>query len=465
MPTISVVMTVYRKYEFLDKAILSILTQTYTEFEFIIVVEYEASVEVCDVVLKYANGDNRIKLYFNDAKLGLSDSLNKGINMAVGEFVARMDDDDISMPNRLEKQLYFMRNNRDIDVCGCLQMTCTPSGEKILYCATDPEELKAEMLFGCQLSHTSVMFRRKLFQVNQWYYEKDSLAEDFKLWLHLLDKIKIANLKDVLVKHRYGFDNISVKKGEYLRKENQELIKKALEKYLHIESRQWRDELFCTWRGFPQNLKEEEAEIIFVQNLEFLKMLDKKNNEYRFVSTEIFVSVLLKRFKYILSHVSEKMGIQSIRDFSNTFQFNSRISFSDNMLALANEIFCTKKSDCIDAWNQVLYFPKNKRIIIWGTGQAYEYFIKRYGELLACSGYIVIGTYNSFMSDIRQMEMTFFIEKGYYDYILVSTGTYFSEIKKYLIDFMKVPVEKIGLLSQLIMAIKGRKVICGIPKM
>lgn len=455
-PDISVVMTVYNGEEFLEEAIESILTQTYSNFEFIIVVESGCNLSTLQIVQKYKQRDERVYLLFNDKHLGLAESLNVGIRFATGTYIARMDDDDISMPTRFEKQRKFMMDNPDVGLCGCLQMTVKHESESVLYCATEPEELKAEMLFGCQLSHTSVMFRRKLFMENDWFYEDDKLAEDFNLWLRILDKTKIANLDEVLVKHRFGFANISVQKGERLRKENMELIKCALAKYLHIDPDKWMDEIFCAWRNFSMHLNKEQTAKLFFQNLSFLQVLDDNNKRINFISPDVFRVVLFRRFRTVFNQTSKILGIEEIRKMFARYLTNKELDFRDNMLEFVKGICCTDCVDCMDAWNQMFQLPHDSKIIIWGTGQAYKDYIGRYGTRLH-SCFRVVGIGDSRMSEQEKKKIERLFNSHDFDYVLISTGLYFYEIKEQLITQYGIERNKIGLLSQMSLKLEGIK--------
>lgn len=447
-PDISVVMTVYNGEEFLQEAIESVLNQTYADFEFIIVVEKNCNQETLYLVQKYEKEDERICLIYNEERLGLAESLNVGIRNAHGRYIARMDDDDVSMPTRFEKQRKFMEENPEIGLCGCLQMTVKPDSERVLCCATEPEELKAEMLFGCQISHTSVMFRRQLFLQNNWFYKSNVLAEDFNLWIEVLDKIKMANLNEVLVKHRYGFNNISLEKGEKLHKENRELVKRALREYLQIDSGEWMDEVFCAWRNFSKEMDKEYAIRFLFQNLEFLQVLDENNRKIKFATTDVFVKVLFRRFLAVFNTVVKVLGIQEIRNAFLQYQPRGELNFRDNMLEFVNEICGIEYDTCIDAWKRMLWLPKESRIVIWGNGQAYKEFIARYGAELHkyCK---VIGIGDNRMDEQERKEMISLLETDEFDYVLVSTGKYFYEIKEQLINYYGVSRKKIGLLSQL----------------
>ena len=114
-PKVTVLMPVYNGEKYLKEAITSILLQTFDDFEFLIINDGSSDASV-DIIQSFR--DPRIRLVHNDTNIGLIATLNKGLKLAHGKYVARMDQDDISLPRRLEKQTYFMDNNPDVGVCG-----------------------------------------------------------------------------------------------------------------------------------------------------------------------------------------------------------------------------------------------------------------------------------------------------------------------------------------------------------
>ena len=332
---ISVVMTVYGEEPFLEEAIESVLQQTYSSFEFLIVVEHGAAEQTVNIVRYYAQKDYRIRIIFNDTRLGLAESLNVGIREAKGEYIARMDDDDISLPERFEKQLAFLDEKRQLGICGCLQATIRAGSEGVLYCATDAEELKGEMLFGCQLSHTSVMFRRRLFIENGWFYDGGKLAEDFDLWIRILADVGMANIDEVLVKHRYDVSNISLRKGAKLYHETIGIIQGGIEKYFGIPTDDWSEEVLCPWRKFPNYLKLAQLYRLIFETISILYKLECANRRTHLVDECIFAKVLMKRFLWMFGNITKRMGLAELsRLFSEYAKTETAETFKGAVLSI-----------------------------------------------------------------------------------------------------------------------------------
>ena len=205
-PMISVVMPVYNGEKYLNECIDSILNQTFSNFEFIIV--NDASTDKTEeIILSYT--DKRIVYVKNLKNLKISKTLNKGIQLAKGKYIARMDADDISLPNRFEKQLVFLEKNDDIGVVGSMWY-CIDSKSKIFETVEHLPISSNECYFMAivqgenSVGHPCVMFRANIIQNVGGYNKKYDTAEDIELWFRMiLSGIKFNNLSDKLLKYRY----------------------------------------------------------------------------------------------------------------------------------------------------------------------------------------------------------------------------------------------------------------------
>ena len=204
-PTVSVVMSVFNGDEFLCDAIESILNQTFTDFEFIIIDDGSTD-QSLDIMKSY--NDNRIQIIKNDNNLGLPVSLNKGIKIAKGEYIARMDCDDISLPTRLGKQVRFMDSNRNIGMSGT-QVEYFGMKQGFSSFSTDPEFIKCSLLFrNKHLAHPTVIMRKELLEkYNLHYNSKYFYSQDTDLWCRLCSYTLLTNLPEVLLKYRVGEHN------------------------------------------------------------------------------------------------------------------------------------------------------------------------------------------------------------------------------------------------------------------
>jgi glycosyltransferase involved in cell wall biosynthesis len=198
-PQITVLMSVYNGEKFLRKAVDSILDQTYKNFEFLIINDFSTD-SSRDIILSY--NDPRIKLIDNEKNIGLTRSLNKGIGLAQGEYIARMDCDDISLPERLAKQITFMDSNPEVGVCGTWAKIIGES-EDIWRYPTDADTIRCSLLFGSVLVHSSVIIRRKFFKLhNLSYNEQLQQSQDYDLWVRCAQLFPLRNIAEILLLYR-----------------------------------------------------------------------------------------------------------------------------------------------------------------------------------------------------------------------------------------------------------------------
>ncbi len=200
MPAISVLMPNYNYAPYLKEAIESILCQTFSDFE-LILIDDGSTDESVSIVESYARQDKRIRFYRNEKHIGLTAMLNKGIDLCEGEYLARMDSDDIAVPNRLEKQKDFLKL-KNLDICGGNVVFFDGTTKYgIFTCPQTNEEIIAHLPFGCPIIHSTVMGKTSLFK--KYYYRDFPRAEDWDLWLRMIaDGVKIENISDMILWYR-----------------------------------------------------------------------------------------------------------------------------------------------------------------------------------------------------------------------------------------------------------------------
>ena len=210
-PRVSVLMSVYNGAAFLRQAVQSILAQTFTDFEFV-VIDDGSTDESLAILQSY--GDARLRIVRNERNLGLTASLNRGLQEARGEFVARQDADDVSHPIRLEKQVAFLDQHPPIVIVGTQARYINAAGHAsvspLWSKATTAEALRLQSLFDNPFFHTSVMFRRSVIHDQLGGYDPGfRTSQDFELWSRVLQQFDGANLSEALVDQRYHAHSIS----------------------------------------------------------------------------------------------------------------------------------------------------------------------------------------------------------------------------------------------------------------
>lgn len=207
-PKITVLMPVYNGEEYLREAMDSILSQTFSDFEFLII-DGGSTDKSMNIIKSYS--DSRINLVSHRDKKELIATLNEGIRLSKGEYIARMDADDISMPQRLEKQIDFMDSHSDVAVCGTWAKSIDKNGVVLsLMKAPCGILLKYNYWKPSPLIHPSVMIRT-IFVKNLLFNEDAINAEDYDLWLRMIKKYRICNIKNFLLLYRIHSDNTSMK--------------------------------------------------------------------------------------------------------------------------------------------------------------------------------------------------------------------------------------------------------------
>lgn len=203
MPKISVIMPVYNvKTEWLKESIESIINQTYSNFEFIII--DDGSDNPLDEIVNSYN-DNRIILYRKEQNQGIANAINDGLKIAKGEYIARMDADDISSPERFEKQISYLQHNPNISILG----TCYETFPKKSIIKLPQKPKYMDLLEKCCIAHPSVMFRKEDFEQFNLKYNSKYKCEDYELWSRAIRVLEFANLQEILLKYRLHESNCS----------------------------------------------------------------------------------------------------------------------------------------------------------------------------------------------------------------------------------------------------------------
>jgi glycosyltransferase involved in cell wall biosynthesis len=198
-PKITVLMPVYNGAPYLNEAMESILQQSFTDFEFLIINDGSTDASV-RIINSYT--DHRIRLIENPRNIGLVYTLNRGIDLAKGEFLARMDCDDISLPERLAKQLTFMERHLEVGACGSW-VEYFMGGQLVLQLPINDAEIKRALPLYNPMAHPAVMIRTAIIRSSQLYYDPEYKdVEDYEFWTRLATITCFANLPEILLKYR-----------------------------------------------------------------------------------------------------------------------------------------------------------------------------------------------------------------------------------------------------------------------
>jgi len=247
-PKISVVMPNYNRGAFLPEAIESILNQTFRDFEFIII--DDGSVDNSwEIIQKYSEKDTRIRAFKNDKNYHIVYTRNRGISLSETDLIAFLDSDDVAMPERLEIQLEFMKNNLDCGVCGSnfeiINEKSELTGHKKF--PENDDDIKKSFFFFNPFGQNTVIIRKRCFDEVGLYNDEYRNAEDLDMWMRIGSKYALHNIQKELVKYRVHRDNSIFKNQKRMIRSTLKLRKKAVSGYGYKITNKGRVAYFATW--------------------------------------------------------------------------------------------------------------------------------------------------------------------------------------------------------------------------
>ena len=225
MPKVSVCLAVYKtKPEYLQECINSVLNQTFTDFELLIIDDCPENNECEQIIKSYS--DKRIKYYRNEKNLGISVTRNKLIDLAQGEYIAVMDHDDVSLPKRFEKQVSYLDAHPECGVVGSWYKKIP--GGKIKKKKATNAQIVAALQKSCPILHPASMIRKSVFIDNEIRYENQyTPAEDYALWSALIGKTQFHNIQEVLFAYREHEGNASKEYAQKMANARKQIINKT----------------------------------------------------------------------------------------------------------------------------------------------------------------------------------------------------------------------------------------------
>lgn len=299
-PLVSVIMSVYNCGNYIEDALSSMLTQSYRNLE-IIIIDDGSDDDTCNVIIRMAIVDKRIDFHQRDRK-GIASNLNDALLMAKGEFIARMDGDDISLPDRIKKQVAFLSNHPDVDVVGCWLRLFGCRNEIWHYRTYDNFIKNAILLFTNGVGHNAILVRAGVYK--RYRYDPEYTdVEDTELWTRMAvdhPVVTFYNLREVLVLYRIHENQSSILRSKRQRLLYRKIISQYLEalgieyNHLDMEAHQWLVDQ-------PTSLSEAQ----FYRLAEWLTYVTKKKN---IILPDVY-GVLAERWHHLCS---KNMVSQSI---------------------------------------------------------------------------------------------------------------------------------------------------------
>lgn len=196
-PLVSIVMSVFNGANYLIESLESIFAQTYPHIE-ILCFDDGSSDETLAILNTYE--DNRLHVFSDGENKGLAARLNEGLKRSKGKYIARMDADDIALPNRIEKQVDFMEKHADVAACGTGFQRML-DGKKI-YMPTSHNAIVAKQIYTPGMAHPTVMMRASFMQQKNMFYPNVPCAQDYALWVLMSRYGNLANVPEILLQYR-----------------------------------------------------------------------------------------------------------------------------------------------------------------------------------------------------------------------------------------------------------------------
>lgn len=233
-PLVSVLMPNYNGEHFLPQSIKSVLNQSFSDFEFIVV--DDGSMDGSwEIIQKFSEEDGRLIAIRNEKNLRICQTLNRGLEKARGKYIARMDSDDVAHPDWLEKLVAFMEKeeNKKVGVCGAnffiIDEKDNRTGKKV-FPETD-RECREAFWFRNPFAHNTVIIRRECFSEFGGYDEEFIYAEDLELWMRFAQKYELHNLQEFLVDYRIFGENSVIRKQKTMIDSTLKARRKAMKEY------------------------------------------------------------------------------------------------------------------------------------------------------------------------------------------------------------------------------------------
>lgn len=399
---VSAILPVLSSEQGIGTAITSILEQTYEEWELLIIDGCAPKKEIWKKVRKYSQGDTRIHWIPAESISCIADLLNHGIREAKGDYIARISTDGVSSPNRFEKQVAFLTAHPEVGGCNAWQRC-----------------YGAEVWIQREVPDSTLMLRRELFSRDVSYALPMPLTDPGFL-LSIRKRDTITTLPEIL----------SIQRKTSLLKEK-------------------------TLALIPPDVENEKTILtLFLEWVEVFQSMDEWNRQAFWMDEDRFCRILVEDFLMLCREISYLRG-EVYEIYCHLFaktKFRQGETFFDNVMAMLLPIGKVDQDESRIACvlEDFMGIHAGARIIIYGLGEAYRRMIGKWPADVLAKKYRVLGIMDAkAVSDEFSMITLEDLPHAAYDYILISSGKYFHDIKDRLISECHVPEEKIGMLDQI----------------
>ena len=352
-PLITVLMPTFNSENYIGETLWSVFEQTCPDFELLIMNEAGSSPETTEVISFFE--DDRIKVVQNKTRLGLAESLNEGIKIARGKYIARIDADDLATEDRFELQANFLENNKEYGLCGSRQHHFGVDTDFVHEVAEEHDDIKAALIYGCEICHSTIMIRREYFLKNNLFYDNTKKAEDYELWTRAVHKFKFHNIKKVLGEYRVGAENITKNKFNALSAESAVIAANNLSKYLNVNVSKNHLEYLTGWENRFEEVEEKERKVALEEEEAILREMVKNNLIYKNYKDSSLLIAINRRWRWILGKYSYGHDLDEVLNVDDLFK---KYPFSE---IRCDEENCTDKSfslkQCLKGVLKFFYTP------------------------------------------------------------------------------------------------------------
>lgn len=317
-PLITVLMPTFNSENYIAETLWSVFEQTCSDFEVLIMDEAGSSPETAEVISLFE--DDRIRLIRNETRLGLAESLNEGIRIARGKYIARIDADDLAKEDRFELQADFLEKHDEYGLCGSRQHHFGVDNDFVHEVAIEHEDIKAALIYGCEVCHSTIMIRKDLFLSNNLFYDNTKKAEDYELWTRAIHKFKFHNLKEVLGEYRIGADNITKNKFNALSSESAEIASNNLSKYLHVEVPKMHIQFLTGWENRFEEVESDKRRSALKEEESILREMAKNNLEYKEYKDSSLLMAINRRWRWVLGKYSYGHDLEEVLAVDELFK-------------------------------------------------------------------------------------------------------------------------------------------------
>lgn len=310
-------MPVYNAGKYLAEAIDSVLSQTFRGFELLIINDGSTDNSV-QIIKSYS--DERIRLVENESNIRLIATLNRGIELAKGEYIARLDADDVCLPQRLEKQVAYMDAHPQVGLCGSYLRTFGLKKDYDVHFETEHDKIKFKLFFDTHFPHPAAMLRKSVLLRHNLRFEMEYIhAEDFEMWNRMAEVCRLAIVPEVLVLKRSHAEQISAMHSGTQEKISRKIRKELIEKLGVNPSNEEMD----AYEDFLKNkLPAEKRELELL--LDCLEKLVAGNNERNIYNSELFNLFFAEKYWQLCTR-STHLGPFIYRKYRNSIFYKNNI--------------------------------------------------------------------------------------------------------------------------------------------